>query len=171
MRIAVFGDSFGYQNPDQPFKNWVDYLAQDHKVFNYCECGVSQYRILQQIRAHIDQHQSDQLIITHTSATRTFVPFNPLHQHSQTHKHCDIIYADIADRDDEFSEACKQFFKFIFDMDYSVDIHNMICKEINDICQNKKVIHITHFDYTGLYEFPGFLVEKQRPGKSLQRIW
>jgi len=157
MRLAVFGDSFGYQNPDQPFQSWVDHLGQHYQVFNYCECGVGQYKILQQLRQNLESHDFDRVIITHTSATRTFVPHNPLHQHSKTHKNCDIIYADVADRNDDFSQACQQFFRFIFDIDYSLDIHNMICREIHDMCANHNVIHITHFDYTGLYQFPDMI--------------
>ena len=151
-KIGIFGDSFGHQKSDQPFDSWVDLLGRHFQITNHCECGIGEYKILKQLKKS-NLNNFDFLIITHTSATRTFVPYNPLHSESAYHKNCDIIYADIAGRTDDFSLACQQYFKHIFDLDYAVAIHNMICQEIDELTSNKKVLHITHFDYTGLYEF------------------
>jgi hypothetical protein len=156
MLLAIFGDSFGYQRPGLEYNNWVDLLGQHCEIVNHCENGIGEYKILKQLR-QADLDSFDQILITHTSATRVFVPYNPLHQHGDSHKNCDIIYADVANRQDEFSRACQQYFKHIFDLDYAIDMHNMICKEIVDLCENKKVLHVTHFDYTGLYQFPGMI--------------
>jgi hypothetical protein len=151
-KIGLFGDSFGYQKNGQPFDSWVDLLANHFRITNHSECGVGEYKILKQLKkSNLDSF--DFLIITHTSATRTFVPYNPLHSKSAYHKNCDILYADIADRTDDFSLACQLYFKYIFDLDYAVDIHNMVCQEIDKLTYDKKVLHITHFDYTGLYKF------------------
>jgi len=156
MNIGLFGDSFGYQKDNQPFENWVDLLSKHFQITNHCECGISEYKIFKQItKTNLDKF--DLSIITHTSATRTFVPYNPLHFNSDTHQNCDIIYSDIADRSDDFSTACRQYFKHIFDLDYAIDIHNLICKEIDQLCSNKKVLHITHFDYDRLYKFPNMI--------------
>jgi len=155
-KLGLFGDSFGYQKFNQPFKSWVDLLDNHFEIANHCQCGVSEYKILQQLKtSNLDDF--DVLLITHTSATRIFVPHNPLHSNSNTHQVCDIIYTDIADRNDEFSQACQQYFKHIFDLDYAINIHNMICKEIDQLCSHKKVLHVTHFDYDGLYDFPGVI--------------
>ena len=155
-KIGLFGDSFGYQHSSQPFDSWVDILENHFEITNNCQCGASEYKILQQLkRSNLEQF--DILLITHTSPVRVFVAYNSLHRHSDTHRDCDIIYTDIADRDDEFSQACRQYFKHIFDLDYAIDMHNMICKEIDQLCSNKKVLHITHFDYDQLYVFPGMI--------------
>ena len=155
-KLGLFGDSFGYQASNQPFKSWVDLLGNDFAITNHCQCGVSEYKILQQLK-NTDLDKFDVCLITHTSATRIFVQYNPLHRNSESHQNCDIIYADIADRYDDFSMACQQYFKHIFDLDYSVQVYNMICKEIHQLCSNKKVLHITHFDQTKLYNFPGMV--------------
>jgi hypothetical protein len=152
MKIGLFGDSFGVQCRDRPYKSWVDLLADQHGIKNYCECGVSEYKILKQLTS-TDLAQFDQIIITHTSPTRVYVKYNPLHCDSEYHKNCDIIYADIESHTDEFSTAGQLYFKHIFDLDYAVDIHNLICKKIDEVCHNQNVLHITHFDYSKLYPF------------------
>jgi hypothetical protein len=73
------------------------------------------------------------------------------------YSHCDVIYADVENRNDDFSTACKQYFKHIFDVDYALDVHNMICREINTLCQARKVLHMTHFDYSNCYQFDNML--------------
>lgn len=156
MKIGLFGDSFGYQKGDQPFSSWVDLLSQHYEINNHCQCGVSEYKILQQLK-NADLSKYNQIIITHTSPTRTFIRYNPLHQDSLYHKNCDIILSDIEQRNDQFSQACKQYFRYIFDYDYALDIHNMICKEINTLTCDHQVLHITHFDYSGCGVFDKLL--------------
>jgi hypothetical protein len=151
--IGLFGDSFGVQKDCEPFESWVTLLSKDYGIINHCECGVGEYKILEQLR-QTDLSVFDHIIITHTSATRVHVKQNPVHINSVYHKNCDIIYADIAERDDAFSQACQQYFKYIFDIEYAIDIHNMICEKIDRLLDKKNVTHITHFDYTNLYSFP-----------------
>lgn len=156
MKVAIFGDSFGVQKKHQPFASWVDLLACHHDIKNYCECGVGEYKILKQLRA-ADLRSFDKILIVHTSATRTFVRHNPLHQSSQYHKNCDIILSDVESGQDEFSLACRSYFKHIFDIEYAIDLHHMFCKEIDYLCREHSTIHTTHFDYTGLYQFSNMI--------------
>jgi len=156
MKLAIFGDSFGVQKKNQPYPSWVDLLSQHFDIINYCECGVSEYKILKQLEnANLDEF--DKKLIVHTSATRIYVKHNPLHQSTEYYKNCDIILSDIENRNDEFSHSCNLFFKHIFDLTYAIDIHNMICKTIDARCQDKNVIHTTHFDYSDLYQFPNMI--------------
>jgi hypothetical protein len=156
MKFAIFGDSFGVQKKDQPYPGWVDLLSQHFDITNYCECGVSEYKILKQLQ-NTDLDQFDKKIIVHTSATRIYVKHNPLHQLSKYHKNCDIILRDIEHNRDDFSKSCQLYFKYIFDLDHAIDMHNMICKTIDDLCKGITFIHTTHFDYTGLYSFPNMI--------------
>lgn len=156
MKIALFGDSFGYQKSNEPYPSWVDLLAVHCDLDNHCECGVSEYKILQQIKS-ADLKQYDKIIVTHTSYSRVYVEQNPLHLDSQYHKNCDVLYADIEHRDDEFSRACKLYFKYIFNDTHAKDIHNLILQQINFLSKNRPSLHLTHFDHTGLFEFDNFL--------------
>ena len=131
MKIGIFGDSFGFQKTDQPDLSWVDLLEQQHDIENYCQCGASEYKILKQLTS-VDLSQFQHLIITHTSYSRIFVDYNPIHQQSKYHQECDILLSDVDSRTDEFSTACKLYFKYIFNFTYAKDIHNLILKEIND---------------------------------------
>ena len=76
-----------------------------------------------------------------------------MHYDSKYHKNCDIILTDVEHGDTEFNLACRLYFKHIFDLDYAIDIHNMICNTINTYCQGKSVVHTTHFDYSDLFQF------------------
>lgn len=156
MVIGIFGDSFGVKKIDEPFASWVTLLEKHFKIINHCECGVGEYKILKQLLSS-ELSVFDHIIITHTSASRVYVNHNPIHKDSRDHKNCDIIYADISVRNDEFSNACKQYFKHIFDMDYAIDMHNLVCEKIANLTKDKNVTHITHFDYDNLYSFPGMI--------------
>lgn len=158
MKIILFGDSFGYQKNNNAYPSWVDLLSSHTFIDNKCQCGISEYKILQQIKnSNLDEY--DKIVITHTSPYRTFVKYNPLHFNSDTHRDCDIILADVESRTDDFSVACQQYFKYIFDPEYAIDVHNMICTEIDLITKNYDTIHITHFDYLKLkcYQFKNFI--------------
>lgn len=156
MKIAIFGDSFGAKKDDDPFPSWVNLLGTRYHVDNYCQCGVSEYKILQQVK-NTNLTLYDQIIITHTSPYRVFVKHHPVHTDSLYHTNCDILFTDIESRNDEFSVACKLYFKHIFDESYACDIHNLICFEIEKQVPNK-TIHVTHFDYSGLYSFNNSLI-------------
>jgi hypothetical protein len=156
LKIGLFGDSFGVAKQTDEFSSWFSLLSAHYDIINHCECGIGEYKILEQLR-NSDLEQFDHIIITHTSATRVHVNHNPIHSESQYHKNCDIILADIENRTDQFSVACQQYFKHIFDLDYAIDVHNMICKEIQSLVNGKSVTHITHFDYSKLFEFPNII--------------
>lgn len=156
MKIGLFGDSFGYQKPSEPFPSWVDLLATNHTVNNHSECGVGEYKILKQLQS-ANLAQYDQIIVTHTSYSRVFVEYNPLHALSEYHLNCDILYADIEGNKDEFSRAGQLYFKHIYSDAYARDMHNLVLKEIVELIAYRPVIHMTHFDHTGLYPLPGLL--------------
>jgi hypothetical protein len=154
--IGLFGDSFGYQKKDEPYPSWVDLLAEYATIDNHCQCGVSEYKILKQLQsADLDSYHT--VIVTHTSYSRVFVEHNPLHANSEHHKNCDILYADIESNKDEFSRAGQLYFKHIFSDSYAKDMHNLILKEIEELLAGRKVIHMTHFDHTGLHPLPNLL--------------
>ena len=155
-KLGIFGDSFGYQKTRDPFPSWVDLLSREYLVDNHCECGVGEYKILKQLQqADLDRY--DAIIVTHTSYSRVFVEHNPLHATSETHKNCDILYSDIEGHKDEFSRAGQLYFKHIYSDEYARDMHNLILQEIDRLLVGRKVIHMTHFDHAGLYQFPNLL--------------
>ena len=154
--IGLFGDSFGTDTANNPYTSWVDLLRQQYTVYNYCQSGVSEYKILQQLKS-VDLNKFDKILITHTSPTRVYVNYNPLHQNTPYHKNCDLILSDVEAASGEFAQAAKLYFKHIFDINYACDVHNMTCREIDELTKNYNVTHITHFDYNGLYQFTGLV--------------
>jgi hypothetical protein len=156
MSIGLFGDSFGYQKRNHPYPGWVELLSQHYIIDNHCECGVGEYKILKQLQS-ADLDSYDAIIVTHTSYSRVFVEYNPLHANSEYHKNCDILYTDIEGHKDEFSRAGQLYFKHIFNDEYARDMHNLILKEIDSLLAGKLVVHLTPFDHTGLYQFANML--------------
>ena len=152
MKIAIYGDSFASPQYDPQNLGWPILLKNNLIVHNYAMSGVSEYKILQTLKKS-DLSQFDKILIVHTSPNRIYVPHNPLHQNTKYHKQCDIIFSDIEHKRDEFSVACQQYFKYIFDIEYASDLHNLICKNIDEITNQFDTSHITFFDYTGLYQF------------------
>lgn len=155
-KLGIFGDSFGYQKANEPYPSWVDLLAREYAIDNHCECGVGEYKILKQLQ-RADLASYDLIIVTHTSHSRVFVEYNPLHATSDHHKNCDILYADIEANRDEFSRAGQQYFKHIYNDDHARDMHNLILQEIDRLLTGYQVVHMTHFDHTGLYPLPNLL--------------
>lgn len=156
MKLAIFGDSFAFRQPHPDNTGWSILLEDRYQVDNFAQAGISEYKILMSMQ-NIDFDLYDQIIISHTSPNRIYVPYNPLHQQTQYHKNCDIIYSDIENNRDEFSRACQLFFKHIFDLDHARTMHNLVCKEIDTITKKHKPLHISHFDYSDLYKFDGLI--------------
>ena len=157
MNLAIFGDSFGVEQRQPDNVGWSALLADRFSVSNFCQSGVGEYKILQQILEHpVDNFNC--IVVSHTSPYRVHAAINPLHSESATHANCDIIFTDIESRTDEFSVACQYYFKHVFDPKYYRDVHNLICQEIHRLTAGVKTLHITHFDYSDLYKFDNTLI-------------
>jgi len=157
LKLAIFGDSFGVNDSFGDNIGWTTLLSQIHQIDNFCQSGVGEYKILRSIQK-CNLSKYDALIVTHTSPMRVHTLTNPLHQNTKHHKNCDIIFSDIEHRTDEFSTMAKQYFKFSFDTEYYVDVHNLICQQIHNYTKPFTTVHVTHFDYNGLYNFDNALI-------------
>jgi len=149
MRILVAGDSFAAQWPGN--NGWVKLLAKEFDVTNVAQAGVSEYKILKQLKQeNIDDY--DCIIVSHTSPSRVHTPSHPLHKHG-LHKDCDLLYNDI-DRTSFFNRslsAAKGYFKYHYDDQYHCDIYHLLRKEINNILATKNYISMSHIDIAKLF--------------------
>lgn len=156
-KIGIFGDSFGVRQQVDSNIGWSCLLELDYNTSNFCENGIGEYKILNQIK-NANLSLFDAIVVSHTSPFRVHTRMNPVHSNSTSHSNCDIIFSDIEHRKDAFSVMAQEYFKLVFDIDYYNDIHTLICKEIELITQTVPTIHITHFDYTNLYSFNNQLI-------------
>jgi hypothetical protein len=160
MKILICGDSFAadwqIKYPDK--KGWPNLLTENHTVTNLAQAGCSEYKILKQIQS-VNLNNYDRIIIAHSSPFRIYVKRHPVHYNDQLHANCDLIYSDI-------KEHCKtnkkllplvDYFENYFDQEYAVEIHNLICEKINALTKNFNPIHITGFEWAGLYSFDQML--------------
>lgn len=147
MKLLIAGDSFAvdyskYNNIE--YKGWPNLLAETINVDNVAQAGVSQYSILKQIEK-IHPLEYDKIIVSVTSPNRIFCRQHPIHT-SGIHENCDLIYNDI-DRFSLFNsklKTAKNWFKYFFDEEYSVDIYNLITDRIHFLLQNTDYILISH---------------------------
>lgn len=147
-RILICGDSFAADwTPQFPhLSGWVNLLADIHTVNNIAQAGVSEYKILKQVRsANLELY--DAIIIAHTSPNRVHVGHHPLHSESMLHKDCDFIFKDIIDSDSKslVVNAGINYFKYIFDEKYYADLHELMYEEIVRITPESKTLHLSFF--------------------------
>ena len=140
--INIYGDSFGASNNSS---SWSKLLSDKFTVSNFCFNGSSEYRIYKTLKNTYDRNV-DLYIIVHTNPYRVFIEKNLFYLTSDTHKHCDLILADVeAKKTSMFGKAIHSFFKYVYSSDYTYDISNMCIDASIQILCNKKTIHITNF--------------------------
>jgi len=145
MKILLAGNSFcadfTCKFPDQP--GWTNWLANQYQVNNQAQAGVSEYKILQQLRkVNLDDYHA--VVISHSSATRIYCEQHPIHYNSALHKNADLIYADVKAYSSENKDCALAagFFERFFDMKYAKEIHQLICKEISNLLLKNTCFHI-----------------------------
>lgn len=143
MRILVAGDSFAAPWPGN-YPGWATLLNKDYQVVNRAQAGVGEYKVwLQLAEENLDNY--DLTIVCHTSAYRVYVPEHPFHT-TGLHKDADLIYTDVMARDNyPEREHLQYYFESMFDLNYALDIHNLIKERIMYYTMDSRVIHLSFF--------------------------
>lgn len=157
MKILITGDSFAADWVSSA-EGWVNYLAKDYNITNLAQAGCGEYKIYLQLRS-VDLSNYDGIIISHTSPYRWYTSNNLLHNNSNLHKQSDYIYNDIVGNIDKnpLLPSLKTFFENFYDLNYAVFVHNLVCKEIENLVLSFPTIHLSFFDYKTLHKFNNFL--------------
>lgn len=152
--IAIFGDSFSadWQKKSPEYFGWPNMLNELFSVINFSQPGISEYKILQQIK-NTDLKKFSVVIVAHTSPTRVHTKKHPIHSNDKFYKNCDLLISDILYHSAKiinffnFSlQSAKNWFLYHYDEKYQEDIYFLIKKEIDFLLRNKKVIEIKNFD-------------------------
>ena len=153
-KILIAGDSFA---ADWTLKypnvcGWPNMLAAKYDVTNIAECGISEYKIWQQIKS-VDIDNFDVCIISHTSPYRVHTRCHPVHHKDILHKNADLMFNDISYHNSKlvnmFNNSLKtasNWFKYHYDSEYQQDIYKLFRSEISKILKNIFVIEITNFE-------------------------
>lgn len=155
MKILICGDSFAADWTTQypEVFGWPNLLAKQYNVTNCAEAGVSEYKILKQLQANtLDDY--DFIIVVHTSVSRVHIETHPLHKDG-LHNNCDLIYNDLvnAKRKNTVVQAGIDYFKYVFDEQYYIDIYEMILDKIVNTTVRHNTLHVTFFDNPAHYPF------------------
>jgi hypothetical protein len=149
-QILICGDSFStdFNNKD----SWVSMLSNKYQVDNLSTAGISEYKILQQVKSKISKLDDySNILIFHTSPNRVYIKKHPVHARSKTHANSDLIYSDIEyhhkhDLDNPVVKTALEYFLYIFDEDYYLEMYYLIQEKIQQILNNRNVMHFDNFN-------------------------
>jgi hypothetical protein len=151
--VLIVGDSFSSEQISGQY-GWPVLLEQDFTVTNLSQPGIGQFKIFKKIQsANLDDY--DLILISHTSPYRLHCQTNPLYPDNHLYRSSDVIFADAESKLGQVPVAdhLVYYFKYIMDNEYCQFTHRCCCQEIDRLTQSKPVLHITHFDWTDLYQF------------------
>lgn len=142
LKILLCGDSFAadWSSKYHGKRGWPNLLAEKTELINVAAAGCSEYSIWKQLQS-TDLNRFDRVIVSHTSPYRIYVKQHPIHKNDVLHKNSDLIYSDSVTHQ---LSTVKDWFENYFDLDYAVDIHQMIMKEINRMGNN--ILHLGHME-------------------------
>ena len=147
-KILIVGDSFASLELAGT-DGWPKKLADCYEVTNVAAPGIGEYKILQNLKSQRIA-EFDLVIVSHTSPNRIHCEVNPLYPKGHLYSKSDVIFADAENKQSQF---LIDFFKFIFDPEYYQFIHTCCCAEIDQLTRDVPTIHMTNFDWNGLYQF------------------
>lgn len=145
--ILIVGDSFAARYPNDKGQGWPLLLRESYEVVNLAQAGVSEYKILKQLRSVSNIGRFKFIIVAHTSPYRVHTR-NSIHK-TELHKDCDLLLSDVEAKKFTLNPAIKSaqgYFKHHFDPNYYEDMYELIRKEINFVTRYVPTLHIDHFE-------------------------
>jgi len=177
MNILIVGDSFAADwsvKPGNVPLGWPNLLSKKYNVVNIAQAGVSEYKILQQVRSFPDLTEFDVVIISHTSPTRLHTKQHPVHK-TGLHKNADLIFSDIAWHSSRplnfFNKALQSaynYFVYHYDREYYEEIYELIYNEITKILDESgvKVIVVDGFNSNPDADIDLYSIKQKNPGDN-----
>lgn len=154
-KILIVGDSFSSDQLSGSH-GWPRQLAKHYDVTNCSQPGIGQYKIMQRLGQH-DLSNFDATIISHTSPYRVHCVENHLYPPDHLYRSSDIIFLDAENKKSRLAKSYVDYFRYAFDEQYYQFVHTSCCMQIDAMTMHHPVIHITHFDWSGLYALPGLI--------------
>lgn len=152
LKILLAGDSFSAKWPDST-TGWPELLKTEFKITNLSQAGVSEYKILKQIKSqNLDDY--DLIIVNHTSPFRVHT-VNSIHN-TKLHSNCDLIFTDVEanyDEKDERVVTAFNWFKYHYDEEYQIDIYKLMREEIARTIGNRRYLAIDHTSTSSDHKF------------------
>ena len=145
-KILILGDSFACNWASESNNiGWPELLANNFKITNLAQAGVSEYKIYKQLQS-VDIDNFDFVIISHTSSYRIPIETHPSYQPGDLHENCDLIFSDIESKrkNNKILDTAYNFYKNLFWNEYFEFTSNLIYHKIKELTPNS--IHITFFD-------------------------
>ena len=120
---------------------------------NLAQAGVSEYKILKQLKSITSINQFDIIVVSHTSPYRVHTR-QSIHS-TLLHKDSDLLPNDVHSvffSINPVIRSAQSYFRYHFDPDYYEDIYGLIRKEIDVFTNDVPTLHIDHLNNDhGLY--------------------
>ena len=159
LKILIIGDSFAadwsvkYKN----YKGWPELLAEQYKVTNIAQAGVSEYKIYKQLLSINNLKEYDWVIVSHTGPYRIATKAHPIHTNDCLHSNADLILTDIEYHASKlknfFNRSLRSamlFYKYHFDKDFYYITYCLLREKINSILKDNNVIVLSNLTDTSL---------------------
>jgi hypothetical protein len=165
-KILICGDSFS-TNFGHP-KSWVALLSEIYTVENLSCAGISEYKILQQIKSkQLDLDGYSKIIISHTSPNRVYIKKHPVHNNSKKHFSSDLIFSDISYHfnvypNDKIIETAYNYFLHIFDEEYYLEMYYLIQEKIKKIVEGNHVLHLDNFNLSNNANLENYVILQEK---------
>lgn len=159
-KILIVGDSFSanWSIKYKDYLGWPDLLASHYDVTNVSQAGVSEYKILKQLRLVGNVKQFDCVILSHTCPYRVNTRRHPVHYNDSLHEHADLIYSDINYHAGRLLGwlnrsliSAKSFFVHHFDMEYQEIVYQLIKNEIAKITDGIPTISLINRNVPAMF--------------------
>lgn len=142
MTILIAGDSFAadWKKSKSNFIGWPNLLNKNFDVVNVAQAGVSEFKILKQIREAIADKKFDTVIVAHTSPYRIPTECHPVHFNDPFYGNADLIFSDIEYHRFKFKnlldtsiKSAYNFFQYHYDKDFWESTYVLMRNEINKL--------------------------------------
>lgn len=156
-RILIAGDSFSSAELAGDL-GWTKLLADRHLVVNISQPGIGEYKILKNLEQQ-NLSEFDWIIVSHTSPNRVHCQENLLYPADHVYRKSDLLFSDVENKKStqDLAHSVYDYFRYVFDPAYYEFVHTACCEKIDQLTRAHQVIHITNFDWNGLYAFPNLL--------------
>lgn len=161
MKILICGDS--YSTDFNHSNSWVTAIQQKYNVTNLSAAGISEYKILKQLETQLNTLSTyDLVLVFHTSPNRVHIANHPMHSNKTSHHSTDLLFTDIEfhlmqQPNNKVLQAARNYFLYVFDPEYYLDMYSLIQLRIKDHLRNIKSLHLTNFDLPNLCNYSNYI--------------
>lgn len=146
MKLAIVGDSFSCDNGPG---SWISLLSSGHKIKNYSQRGISQFRLYKIVQQNLQNLlENDLIILCHTNPDRVYI--NDLIEfptrYLSSHPTADLVASDaLAIKDKSWNHIIQCHYKIFHCDEQQTMLYNAAVNEIITLLMSRPLLHLSGF--------------------------